>query len=44
MLTEAERNSLDLPLTIEEIDKSMEKANLKSAPGMDGVSNKFFKK
>jgi len=44
MLTEAERNSLDLPLTIEEIDKSMEKANFKSAPGMDGLSNKFLKK
>jgi hypothetical protein len=44
MLTEIERNSLDQPLTLEEIDKSMEKANFKSAPGMDGLSNIFLKK
>jgi hypothetical protein len=44
MLTDTVRNSLDQPLTIEEINKSMEKANFKSAPGMDGLSNIFLKK
>ena len=43
-LTDDEKNSLDLPLTIDEIDKSMDKANLRSAPGMDGISNVLLKK
>jgi hypothetical protein len=40
----AEKDRLDLPLTIDEIDKSMEKASLRSAPGMDGISNVLLKK
>jgi len=44
LLTVNERNELDRPLTIDEIDKSMEKANFKSAPGIDGISNTFLKK
>jgi len=43
-LTEAEKTLLDLPLSIEEIDKSMDKANMRSAPGMDGISNKLLKR
>jgi len=43
-LTNDEKDRLDLPLTIDEIDKSMEKANLRSAPGMDGISNVLLKK
>jgi hypothetical protein len=42
-LTEQEKNLLDRPLSIDEIDKSMEKANMKSAPGIDGISNTFLK-
>jgi hypothetical protein len=38
-LTETEKIELDLPLTIDEIDKSLEKANMRSAPGIDGISN-----
>jgi hypothetical protein len=33
-----------LPLTVDEIDKSMDKVNLRSAPGMDGISNVLLKK
>jgi hypothetical protein len=43
-LSEAERYNLDLPLTIEELDRSMDGANMKSAPGVDGLSNVFLKK
>jgi hypothetical protein len=43
-LTLEEQTNLDLPLTIDEIDKSMEKANLRSAPDMDGISNKLLKR
>jgi exonuclease III len=43
-LTLTERENLDRPLDISELDKSMKKANLKSAPGIDGISNKFLKK
>jgi hypothetical protein len=43
-LTEAEQMQLDLPSTIEELDQYINKANMKSAPGIDGLSNKFIKK
>jgi hypothetical protein len=43
-LTEDEKNELDSPLTIEEIDKSMDKANMRSAPGLDGISNVLLRK
>jgi hypothetical protein len=44
LLTNDEQISLDRPLTIEELDKSLDKANMKSAPGVDGLSNKFIKR
>jgi hypothetical protein len=44
MLTENEKTVLDRPLTRAEIDKSMEQANFKSAPGIDGISNIFLSK
>jgi hypothetical protein len=44
ILTEAERDSLDAPLSLEELDQSINKCNLKSAPGIDGLSNIFIKK
>ena len=43
-LTEEEKDTLEAPLSIDEIDKSMEKANLRSAPGMDGISNILLKR
>ena len=43
-LTVAERESLDSPLTLEDLDKSLKKANFRSAPGADGFSNYLIKK
>jgi len=43
-LTENEKTLLDMPLSIEELDISINKANMNSAPGIDGLSNKFLKK
>jgi hypothetical protein len=37
-----EKLGLDLPLTIEELTASINKSNLKSAPGSNGISNKFI--
>jgi hypothetical protein len=42
-LTVTERDELDRPLSIDELDKSIDKANMKSAPGIDGMSNIFIK-
>ena len=41
-LTEEEKNYLEQPLTIEELDASIKKAKLKSSCGIDGISNKFI--
>jgi hypothetical protein len=41
-LTEAEKNSLDVPLSIAELDISAKKGKLRSAPGADGFSNTFI--
>ena len=41
-LTEQEKIELDSPLTIDELTKSINKSNLKSAPGSNGISNKFI--
>jgi len=43
-LTEDEKNELDTELTLDEFDKSMNQANLNSAPGINGISNRFIKK
>jgi len=43
-LTAAEANTMECPISVAELDKAMAKANLKSAPGIDGFSNKFLKK
>jgi hypothetical protein len=42
-LSNDERDSLDSPLTLAELDRSMEGANMKSAPGINGISNVFLK-
>jgi hypothetical protein len=44
LLTSDERTLLDTPLTIDELDISIEKCNMRSAPGIDGFSNAFIKK
>ena len=43
-LTQAERDSLESPLTLEDLDKSLKKANFRFAPGSDGFSNNLIKK
>jgi hypothetical protein len=42
-LTLQEKTDLDSPLTIGELDESLNNCNLKSAPGADGFSNKLIK-
>jgi hypothetical protein len=42
ILTETERDVLDAPLSLDELDQSINKCNLKSAPGIDGLSNIFI--
>jgi hypothetical protein len=43
-LSQNERETLDSPLTLAELDDSMEACNIRSAPGIDGLSNAFIKK
>jgi hypothetical protein len=43
-LSEQEKTELDMPLTLEELTISVNKAKLKSAPGANGISNKFIKR
>ena len=42
-LTDNEKSSLETALTIIELDRSIENAKLKRAPGADGFSNCFIK-
>jgi hypothetical protein len=42
-LSEAERIRLEADITVEELDAAMEKCNMRSAPGLDGFSNKVIK-
>ena len=44
ILTQNEREKLDRELSPLELDKSLEQANIKSAPGVDGFSYIFIKK
>jgi hypothetical protein len=41
-LTDTEKTTLDSPLTIDELDNSLNKCNIRSAPGIDGLSNAFI--
>jgi Reverse transcriptase (RNA-dependent DNA polymerase) len=43
IVTADERENMDRPLTLEELDESLNNCNAKSAPGMDGFSNKLIK-
>ena len=42
-LTEAEKITLESPLTLMELEKSMSESNIASAPGSDGISTKFIR-
>ena len=42
-LTIEERTELDMPITLLELDQSINSANMKSAPGPDGITNPFIK-
>jgi hypothetical protein len=42
-LTNDERLDLDRPISIQELDQSLNNSNLKSAPGPDGINNIFIK-
>jgi hypothetical protein len=44
MLSEAERERLESNLTLEELDEAVSKCNANSAPGIDGLGNRFIKK
>jgi hypothetical protein len=44
ILTDDENAILDRPLLIDELDESVNKCNIRSAPGIDGLSNVFIKK
>jgi hypothetical protein len=44
ILTPEESEILDRPLLIDELDESVNKCNIRSAPGVDGLSNVFIKK
>ncbi len=43
-LLEEERTRLEADFSVEELDAAMDTCNLRSAPGMDGFSNKVIKK
>jgi hypothetical protein len=42
-LSDEEKNNLEEPLSIDELDASLNKAKLNSAPRIDGISNRFIK-
>jgi hypothetical protein len=42
-ITDGDRERLDSPYTAEELDAALEDSNMKSAPGIDGINNKFIK-
>ncbi len=43
-LTEDERMGLERTFTVEELDESLKSCNSNSAPGIDGLNNRFIKK
>ena len=43
-LSDEEKNFLDRPFTIEELDNSNSKSKKNSSPGIDGISNRFIDK
>ena len=43
-LTEEERAALERDITVDELDEAVSKCNGNSAPGIDGIGNRFIKK
>jgi hypothetical protein len=43
-LSQVEMTTLDLPLSMEELNTAVEGANSSSAPGIDGFNTKIIKK
>jgi hypothetical protein len=43
-LSEDERISLETDIMVEELDEAVAKCNSNSAPGIDGIGNRFIKK
>jgi len=43
-LNDEDRRRLDAPLTAEELDEALKNCNMRSAPGIDGINNRFIKK
>jgi len=43
-LTDIEKDDLETPITLGELDAALKKSNKKSAPGIDGSSNKLIEK
>jgi len=43
-LSEVEKNSMEIPITMEELTESLEKSNLKSTSGWDGISYRVISK
>ena len=43
-LTEDEKQELDRPFSIDELDNSLKLSKVNTAPGIDGISNRFIKK
>ena len=44
LLDEDDRRRLDAPMTPEELDAALRRCNMRSAPGIDGLNNRFIKK
>jgi hypothetical protein len=42
-ISDEERTVLDAPLTLAELDRSMKKSKINSAPGIDGIRNRFIR-
>jgi hypothetical protein len=43
-LSEEERARLERPVTVDELDEALRRCNTNSAPGIDGLNNRFIKK
>jgi hypothetical protein len=44
ILTEDEREALEADVTVEELEEAVNTCNLNSAPGIDGISNRYIRK
>jgi hypothetical protein len=42
IISDMEKTTLENPLSLQEFDKAIRQSNKKSAPGTDGLNNKFI--